>query len=79
MVAQYEGDGGDEHMLSFAGLEDLDLEARLSQLAAWAVDCDRSGAACGLSLPGAQRALGRGAEHQIELQRTLALYGEVPP
>ena len=43
MVAQYEGDGGDEHLLSFADLEDLDLEARLGQLAAWAVDCDRSG------------------------------------
>jgi uncharacterized protein (DUF58 family) len=78
MVGQYEGDGGDEHLLSFAGLEDLDLEARLSQLAAWAVDCDRRGAACGLNLPGVQLALGRGAGHQVELQRALALYGESP-
>ena len=78
MVAQYEGDGGDEHLLSFAGLEGLDLEARLSQLDAWAVDCDRSGAACGLDLPGAQLGLGRGAEQQVELQRALALYDEAP-
>jgi uncharacterized protein (DUF58 family) len=78
MVAQYEGDGGDEHLLGFAGLEDLDLEARLSQIAAWAIDCDRSGAACGLNLPGAQLALGRGTEHQVELQRALALYGDAP-
>ncbi len=75
MAAQYEGDGGDEHLLGFAGLEDLDLEARLSQVAAWAVDCDRNGAACGLNLPGVQLALGRGAEHQVDLQRALALYG----
>jgi uncharacterized protein (DUF58 family) len=79
MVAQYEGSGGEEHLLSFAGLEDLDLETRLSQLAAWAVDCDRRGAACGLNLPGAQVALGRGAEHQLAVQRALALYGEAPP
>jgi uncharacterized protein (DUF58 family) len=79
MVAQYEGDGGDEHLLSFAGLEDLDLESQLSQLAAWAVDCERSGVACGLDLPGAQLPLGRGAAHQVALQRLLALYGSVPP
>jgi len=79
MVGQYEGDVGDEHLLSFRGLEDLDLEARLRQLAAWAVDCDRRGARCGLDLPGVQVALGRGADHQVELQRALALYGESPP
>ena len=79
MVGQYESEGGDEHLLSFRGLEDLDLETRLSQLAAWALDCDRRGARCGLDLPGAQLALGRGADHQVALQRALALYAESPP
>lgn len=79
MVAHYEGDGGDEHLLRFSGLEDLDLEARLSQLAAWAIDCDRRGARCGLDLPGVQLALGRGADHQVALQRALALYPESLP
>ncbi len=78
MVGQYEGSGGDEHLLSFAGLEDLDLEARLSQLAAWALMCAQRGAACGLQLPGCQLPFGRGAEHQASLQRALALFGEVP-
>ncbi|MGB8693696.1 MAG: DUF58 domain-containing protein [Steroidobacteraceae bacterium] len=79
MVGQYEGSGGDEHLLSFAGLEDLDLEARLSQLAAWALICAQRGAACGLQLPGCQLPIGRGAEHQASLQRALALFGEAPP
>ena len=78
MVGQYEGSGGDEHLLSFSGLEDLDLEARLSQLAAWALECAKRGAACGLQLPGCQLPFGRGAEHQASLQRALALYGETP-
>lgn len=78
MVGQYAGSGGDEHLLSFSGLEDLDLEARLSQLAAWALACAERGAACGLQLPGCQLPLGRGAAHQANLQRALALYGEAP-
>ena len=79
MVAQYEGAGGEEVVLGFAGLEALDLEARLSQLAAWAIDCERRGAACALQLPGCELALGRGAAHYTALQRALALYGETPP
>jgi uncharacterized protein (DUF58 family) len=79
MVGQYEGSGGDEHLLSFDGLEDLDLEARLSQLSAWALVCAQRGAACGLQLPGCHLPIGRGAEHQASLQRALALFGEAPP
>jgi uncharacterized protein (DUF58 family) len=75
MVAQYQGTGGSEHLLSFAGLEGLDLEARLSQLCAWVQDCARHDAACALLLPGVEWPLGRGAAHRTSLLRALALYG----
>ena len=76
LVAQYAGSGGSDFLFSFAGLESLDLEARLSQLAAWISECARLDAACGLQLPGAEAPLGRGAAHRTALLRQLALYGE---
>ncbi len=75
-VARYAGNGGNDYLFSFAGLEALDLEARLSQLAVWIGDCARLDAACGLQLPGAEAPLGRGAAHRTALLRQLALYGE---
>ena len=75
MVAQYQGTGGSEHLLSFAGLESLDLEARLSQLCSWVHDCARLDAACALQLPGVALPLGHGAAHRTKLLRALALYG----
>jgi uncharacterized protein (DUF58 family) len=75
MVAQYQGTGGSEHLLSFAGLESLGLEARLSQLCAWILECARVDAACALQLPGVDLPLGRGAAHRTNLLRALALYG----
>ncbi len=79
MVGQYAGAAGSDYRLSFAGLDSLDLEARLSQLCAWADECARSGAACGLDLPEAQVPLGRGAQHRTQLLRALALYGRGSP
>ena len=78
MVAQYAGEDGSEHVLSFAGLEPLDPEARLSQLCAWIRECARRYAACALRLPGLELPLWRGAVHTTELLRALALYGEAP-
>ena len=75
MVGQYAGAAGDDYQLSFAGLESLDLEARLSQLCVWVEDCARIGAACALCLPGVAVPLGRGANHRQALLRALALYG----
>ncbi len=75
MVAQYQGTGGSEHLLSFAGLEGLGLDARLSQLCAWVQDCARHDAACALQLPGVELPLGRGPAHRTSLLRALALYG----
>ena len=79
MVAQYAGSGGSDYLLSFAGLESLDLEARLSQLAAWIGECARLDAACALRLPAAEAPFGRGATHRTLLLRLLALYGAEPP
>lgn len=79
LVAQYAGSGGSDYLFSFHGLESLDLESRLSQLAAWINECGRLDAACGLALPGAQVPLGRGAAHRATLLRALALYGEAAP
>jgi uncharacterized protein (DUF58 family) len=79
MVGQYAGADGSDYRLSFAGLEALDLEARLSQLCAWADECARIGAACELDLPDARVPLGRGANHRTTLLRALALYGTAAP
>ena len=75
MVGQYAGSGGGDHLLSFAGLESLDLEARLSQLCAWVLECARVDAACALQLPGQALPCDRGAAHRTLLLRALALYG----
>jgi len=74
LVGQYAGVAGAEYRLGPDGLEGLDLEARLSQLAAWIEACERSGSRYCLQLPGVQLPLGRGAEHRRALQRALALY-----
>ena len=79
MVGQYAGAAGSDIRLSFAGLESLDLEARLSQLCVWVEECARTGAACALSLPGLEVPLGRGASHRTALLRALALYGTAAP
>ncbi len=79
MVGQYAGIAGSDYRLSFSGLELLDLEARLSQLCAWADECARLGAGCALDLPEAQVPLGRGAHHRALVLRALALYGKAAP
>jgi len=79
MVGQYAGASGSDYRLSFAGLDSLDLEARLSQLCAWTDECARIGAACGLDLPEVQVPLGRGAHHRTQILRALALYRTTAP
>lgn len=74
LVAQYAGVAGAEYQLGPDGLEGLDLESRLSQLAAWIEACEHAGSLYGLELPGVQLPLGRGPEQRRTLLRALALY-----
>jgi uncharacterized protein (DUF58 family) len=63
--------------LNWEALGGLGQEARLSQLARWVLDADRSGRPYGLSLPGqALLPLGSGQTHRIRCLNALALYGE---
>lgn len=79
MVGQYAGVAGAEHRLGATGLDGLDLEARLSQLASWIEDCERSSCSYSLQLPGVELPLGRGSSHRTALLRALALYpGDTP-
>jgi uncharacterized protein (DUF58 family) len=75
MVAQYAANADSDYLFSFDGLESLEPEDRLSQLAAWINQCSLSDTACGLRLPGAELPIGRGTAHRTLLLRALALYG----
>ena len=74
LVGQYAGVAGAEHRLGTAGLDGLDLESQLSQLASWVEDCERSGGSYSLQLPAVELPLGRGARHRTSVLRALALY-----
>jgi uncharacterized protein (DUF58 family) len=76
MVSLYAGVTGTERCLDLSGLEALDLEAQLSQLAVWVEECERSGCRYALRLPGVDLPLGRGQEHRRHALCALALYGE---
>jgi uncharacterized protein (DUF58 family) len=51
-----------------------DVESRLSRLAAWVVQADQQGAACGLRLPGVDLAPSTGDPHRRALLEALALW-----
>ena len=75
LVAQYQGASGPSRTLDFDALGDLDTEARLSQLAAWVLECDQSGAPYALRLPGLEIPLGAGATQRRASLEALALFG----
>lgn len=60
--------------LDWQGCGSVDVEARLSRLAAWIVDADRRDAAWGMSLPGRDIAMGQGDAHRHHGLETLALW-----
>ena len=78
LVSQYEAEAGSERVLDFTALPGLGLEARLSQLAAWALECERRGERFALRLPRHAIAAGSGSAHLRQCLRALALYGEPP-
>lgn len=73
LVSQYEGEAGSEHVLDFTTLHGFGLEARLSQLAAWAIDCERRGERYALRLPRQTIGSGVGATHLRQCLTALAL------
>jgi uncharacterized protein (DUF58 family) len=75
LVAQYQGASGPSRTLDFDALGDLNTEARLSQLAAWVLECDQSGAPYALRLPGLEIPLGAGATQRRASLEALALFG----
>ena len=61
-----------ELWLHWHQVQGLDIEARLSRLAAWIVAADAAGHAWGLSLPGVELAPDNGAAHRHAALQALA-------
>lgn len=74
MVAQYEAPTGSQRILDFSTLGTLPLEARLSQLTQWVLDCERQGLSYALELPGRTLAARTGAAQRSACLEALALY-----
>jgi uncharacterized protein (DUF58 family) len=75
LVKEYSALGTDQRLFDFAQLRNLDVEARLEQLARWIVDAEARGEQYGLALPAAALAPGHGPEHHRRALTALALYG----
>ena len=75
LVKQFSGTGSRRVWLDYGSLAHLaDLEARLSQLAAWIVEADRKGFAFGLRLPGFEAEPARGHAHFHRCLAALACF-----
>jgi uncharacterized protein (DUF58 family) len=61
-------------VLDWNMLAELDVEARLAQLARWCIDADTEGRALGLVLPGVRIPLGNGPKHLASCLEALALF-----
>ena len=75
LVKEYSAVGSDRRLFDFAHLSQLDIEARLEQLARWIVDAEAQGERYGLAIGGEQIAPDRGPEHRHRCLTALALYG----
>lgn len=78
-VRSYTGLGAQPEWLDWSSLDDLDVEARLSQLCLWVIDSEAGQNPYGLRLPGTEVAPARGAEHASACLRALAQYGQEHP
>jgi uncharacterized protein (DUF58 family) len=67
------GDGA-PCLLDWDMLPELDVEARLSQLARWCLDAESEGRALALALPGVRIAAGSGPEHVAACLGALAVF-----
>jgi uncharacterized protein (DUF58 family) len=74
LTKRFTGGGAGEVLLTLDATNDVDLEARLSQLTQWVLDAERQGFRYGLQLPMATFPIARGAIHSALLLRALALH-----
>lgn len=73
LVKQYAGTGVTTHWFDFSTLDQMDTEARLSQLTRWVLDAYRDGHAWGLRLPAESLGPDLGPQHRDRCLRALAL------
>jgi uncharacterized protein (DUF58 family) len=75
LTKQFAGETGAELWLDWQLLPaTLAIETRLSRLAGWVVDAERSGALYGLRLPGTELAPSHGEAHRATCLQALALF-----
>jgi uncharacterized protein (DUF58 family) len=74
LTKQFTGEAAAELWLDWARLAQFNVEQRLSRLAGWVLEAERSGAQYGLRLPGVEIAPGRGEPQRAACLQALALY-----
>lgn len=74
LVKQWTGEVDEILALDWSALDGSETEARLSQLAAWVVQAEQSGARYALRLPGKEFAPARGEPHYHACLRALAVH-----
>jgi uncharacterized protein (DUF58 family) len=75
LVKEYSALGAELRVFDFAHLAQLDIEARLEQLARWIVDAESRGERYALTMPGRTFQPDSGAQHRHECLLALAQYG----
>ena len=75
LVKEYSAAGAELRMFDFGALANLQLEAKLEQLARWIVDAEGGGERYGLSLPDGYIKPDRGPEHRHRCLAALAKFG----
>jgi uncharacterized protein (DUF58 family) len=75
LVKEYSATGAELRMFDFGALANLQLEAKLEQLARWVVDAEGGGERYGLRLPDGHIKPDRGPEHQHRCLAALAMFG----
>lgn len=75
LIKEWEGASGGLRWLEWGAVEVVDHEARLSQLARWIFEAERTGTPYGLRMPGAEIPAGLGPAHHA---RCLKLLAEFP-
>lgn len=78
LVKQFGGDRVDELWLDWHDLDDLETEARLSQLCRWILEADHNQLRYGLRLPGLQLDMAGDSAHRQRCLQALARYQHTP-